>query len=145
MANIQRFFENDPFDILFKDFFKSGSPFSTAVSSNFNYPVDIVNTKDATIIDIAAAGLDKDDISVTYEDECLRVKYQKNQETEEKGEDGVTVVHRGITRRSFDQAWKLGRKYDVEAIKTKLDKGILTITIPFKKDAQQKQFNIEVE
>jgi len=57
----------------------------------------------------------------------------------------VTVVHRGITRRSFDQAWKLGRKYDVEAIKTKLDKGILTITIPFKKDAQQKQFNIEVE
>ena len=145
MANIKRFFEDDPFDILFKDFFKSGSPFSTAVSSNFNYPVDIVNTKDATIIDIAAAGLDKDDIKVTYEDEVLRVKYQKQEETEEKTADGVTVVHRGIARRSFDQAWKLSRKYDVSKINVKLDKGILTITLPFKEGEEKKDFTIDIQ
>lgn len=140
------FDESDPFEILFKDFFKSGSNFSTACSAAFNYPVDVYNTKEGTTIEIAAAGLDKEDINITYEDEILRVTYKKEEtteSTEDANKEDVNVIHRGIARRSFDQAWKLGRKYDVDGIKTKLDKGILTITIPYKADSDTRTFTIE--
>lgn len=130
-------------DLFFKDFFKDDTLFTSAAMSQYTYPVDVIENEEGLKIDIAAVGLDREDISIEIENgNEVRVKYEKkSEENSEKKEPNY--YHRGISRKSFNFGWKIGNKYDISKIDAKLDKGLLTISFPFAEKEVAKKIEIK--
>ena len=134
MTNLTRFMRNemepwfsDPLDVLFRNFFDSNSFFLPVTQADFKYPVDIHETEKSLNIEIAVAGLDKDDISIEEEDRVLRISYNKK---EEENKD-KHYLQRSIAKRSFCFDWKIADdKFDLKKIDATMEKGILKISIP---------------
>lgn len=129
----------DDFDVLFRDFFDTRSKFSQIPQTHFTYPVDIISKQNGININIAIVGVEKKDVQIFMEDDVLRVSYKHPDVPENKDE---TYIQRGITRRSFDFAWKLSSKLDSKNINATMDKGILSIAILYKADKEKR--NIEI-
>ncbi len=117
-------FELDPFDLLWRDLFDAQSHFS-AITQKVSHPVDIFETQDGIRFEIAAVGLDQEDIEILVEGDSLRIKYDKT-----KPFDQETAIYRGIKRSGFDLSWKISTKFDLSQLKASLDKGLLLLTIP---------------
>lgn len=130
-------FELDPFDLLWRDLFENNSRFS-AITQKVTHPVDIFETEDGIRFEIAAVGLDKDDISITVDSDQLRITYEKP-----KPIDQETVIYRGIKRSGFDLSWKIATKFDLTNLEATLDKGLLVLTIP--RAVEQKVKKIEIK
>ena len=52
-------------------------------------------------------------------------------------------IHKGIARRSFNLGWKISPKCDIKKISATMDKGLLSIFIPFTKEATPKSVTIK--
>ena len=52
-------------------------------------------------------------------------------------------IWRGIGRRSFDLAWKISSDLDLHKASATMDKGLLTIDIPFAESRAPKQLTIK--
>jgi HSP20 family protein len=117
-------FELDLFDLLWRDLQDTQSHFS-AITQKVSHPVDIFETQDGIRFEIAAVGLDQDDIEILVEGDSLRIKYDRI-----KPFDRETFIYRGIKRSGFDLSWKISTKFDLSQLKASLDKGLLYLTIP---------------
>jgi HSP20 family protein len=134
LSHLPRLFENrlihnddlQPFDIMFRNLFETGS-FFEPIYNHLKYPVDIYETDNALKIEIALPNIDKEDIFIDEIDDCLRVSYNKKEETENSNNK---YIQRGITRKSFDFAWKISDKFNLKKIEASMDKGLLKIEIP---------------
>lgn len=122
----------DPFDLLWKNLFDQNSSFST-LGDKISYPVDIIETENGVVLELAVVGLGYEDIDIEVSNDILRIKYAKDNEG--KPQLG-NYIHKGIARRSFDLAWKISSKLDLNALEATLDKGLLRIEIPLL-DAQE--------
>jgi len=117
-------FELDPFDLLWRDLLETQSHFS-AITQKVTHPVDIYETEAGIRFEIAAVGLEKEDIEILIEGDQLRIKYDKVRPLDQEA-----AIYRGIKRGSFDLSWKISSKFDLNKLGAKLDKGLLTLTIP---------------
>lgn len=134
MTNIARFLnhnEVEPWDLLFRDLFKTDSFFLPAINSKPGYPVDIYEDDKTATIEIAAVGLNKEDIQIEETDGLLTVSYEKG---EEQNEEKPNYIQRGIAKRSFCLSWKFSDKYNLKKIDATMDKGILKLQIPKKEE-----------
>lgn len=132
MTTLAKFLDHntfEPFDILFKDFFSRDSFFTPIESCKSSYPTDIYEDGDNLIIDIAVAGLDKEDIKIEEEHGILKVSYDKKEEVSNDNKE-KRYVQRSIARRSFNLGWRISDKFDLGKIKAEMDKGVLKISIP---------------
>lgn len=134
------FFEVD--DIFFKDLFNTNSLFKSVYDTKVNYPVDVKNTKEGVEIDVAAIGLDKKDIDIDINSNVLTISYQKD---ELKKEKDVEYIHNGISRRSFNLAWRISDKCDLSKTTASLDKGLLKVKIPYASEKQNKQLTVKID
>jgi HSP20 family molecular chaperone IbpA len=116
----------DPFDLLWKNLFDQNSSFST-LGEKISYPVDIIETSNGVVFELAVVGLDYEDIDIEVSNDVLRIKYSKENEG---SQPTVNYIHKGIARRSFDLAWKISSKLNLSALDATLDKGLLRIEIP---------------
>ena len=120
------------FDNLFNDFFNtvSRTPF-TAVEQRSNYPrVDIRETRDSVTVDATVPGLNKEDVSIDYEDGHLKISAEKQSPNADE------FVHREIHRSAFSRWFSVDEDtYEVGRIDASLNNGILSITIPKKDEA----------
>lgn len=132
----------DDFDVLFRDFFDTRSKFSQIPQTNFSYPVDIISKQEGIVINIAIVGVEKKDVNISLEDDILRVSYQHPEVPDPNEQSKETYLHRGITRRSFDFAWKLSSKLDSTNINATMDKGILQIILLYKEDQSKRNIQI---
>ena len=96
-----------------------------AITQKVTHPVDIYETEAGIRFEIAAVGLDKEDIEILVEGDQLRIKYEKVRPIDQE-----SAIYRGIKRGSFDLSWKISSKFDLNKLGAKLDKGLLTLTIP---------------
>ena len=71
-----------PYDLLFRDFFKSELDFQPAMQAKLTHPVDIFENKHGLHFDIACTGLTKNDIEINIEGDILRISYTKPQNVE---------------------------------------------------------------
>ena len=126
----------DPFDIVWKNFFDGQSNFNT-IQQKINYPVDIYETEKGLRFELAVVGLDKEDIQILIESDTLRVTHDRQEEQER------TYLQKGITRRSFDLAWKVAAKYDLTKLEAKMDKGLLIIDVPYSESKAPKKISIK--
>lgn len=132
MTNIARFLDHntlEPWDLLFKDFFNRDSFFAPAISTKSSYPTDIYEDDEQVTIEVAAAGLNKEDIRIEECDGLLSVSYDKTTESKENDEN-CNYHQRGIAKRSFSLSWKFSDRFDLSKIEAEMDKGILKISVP---------------
>ena len=72
------------------------------------------------VIELALAGLSKDDLEVKVEDQTLTVR-----SVEKKQEEDGELLHRGISYRQFSRSWTLAE--DVIVNDAKMANGMLTV------------------
>lgn len=128
-------FELDPFDLLWRDLFDTQSHFS-AITQKVTHPVDIYETTDGIRFEVAAVGLNKEDISIIVDGDQLRITYEKPNEPVE------IPIYRGIKRSSFNITWKISTKFDLNKLEASLDKGLLVLSIPVAEGKAVKQIQI---
>ena len=89
-----------------------------------NYPpYDIVKTGSLTYdIQVALAGYGKKDISVSFEDNILKIESVKSKD-EKEVEDNEGVLHKGIAKRNFSKSFTIAD--DVEIKGAELKDGLL--------------------
>jgi HSP20 family molecular chaperone IbpA len=128
----------DPLDIVWKNFFDTNSNFNT-INQKISYPVDIYETEKGLRFELAVVGLTESDLDIQVEGDTLRVKYENSKIDELK----IRYLQRGITRRSFDLAWKVASKFELSKLNAKMDKGLLIIDIPYSESKAPKKISIK--
>tara|TARA_Y100000593_G_scaffold84952_1_gene161246 strand:- start:3150 stop:3563 length:414 start_codon:yes stop_codon:yes gene_type:complete len=131
-------FGTSPFDILFRDFFKSEEEFAPFNQIRVNHPVDIYEANDGLNIDIACVGLSKKDIDLTIEGDILRVEYKK-----EKGSEPAEYIQRNIAKRAFNFGWRISRRFDLSNLEAKLQNGLLHLFAPLTEESKPKSVTIK--
>ena len=93
-----------------------------------NYPpYNIVKTGSLTYdIQVALAGYSKKDITVSFEDNILKIESVKSKE-EKEVEDNQGVLHQGIAKRNFSKNFTIAE--DVEIKGAELKDGLLRVSL----------------
>ena len=127
-----------PTDLLFKNFFETDSHFQSHAEIKPYYPCDLFTDDDGLHIEIAAVGINKNDIKIETAENQIKVIYDKADEV-----NSVDYIHRGIARRSFNLGWKISPKFNLNKVKADMDKGLLSIFIPIADEAKPKAVTIK--
>lgn len=99
-----------------------------SVNATNKYPLtDIAYDEKSLVlfIDIALAGVRKEDIDISVEDNILTVKGSMQKDTQE----GIVFTREHIARRDFVRKIKLSQRYIGEEIKASHENGILSLSI----------------
>ena len=132
-------FGTSPFDILFKDFFKTDGDYTPFNQIKVNHPVDIYEANEGLNIDIACVGLTKKDIDLTIEGDILRVEYKKDNGSNTDSE----YIQRNIAKRAFNFGWRISRRFDLTKLEAKLQNGLLSLHAPLTEDSKPKKVTIK--
>jgi HSP20 family protein len=128
-----------PYDLLFRDFFKSELDFQPAASAKIQHPVDIFETQHGLHFEVACTGLSKDDVEINIEGDILRISY--NKETREYVERNY--IYKGVAKRSFNLGYKIASKFDLSKAEAMMENGLLAIRIPYADEAKPKILKIK--
>ena len=128
-----------PFDLLFRDFFKSELDFQPAIEAKISHPVDIFETKYGLHFEVACTGLSKEDINLDIEGDILKISYNK----ETKEYEDRTYIHQGVAKRSFNLGYKIASKFDLSKAEAIMENGLLGIRIPFAEESKPKSIKIK--
>lgn len=126
-----------PFDLLFKDFFKSELNFQPAIEAKISHPVDIFETEHGLHFEVACTGLTKKDVELNIEGDILKISYTKEDEPTK------TYIHKGIAKRSFNLGYKIASKFDLSNAEAEMENGLLKITVPFAEESKPKTLKIK--
>jgi HSP20 family protein len=138
----------DPFERFFGDLAEPfGTWFGRGVQGDAWTPaVNIEETDDAYLVSAELAGMKKDDVDISVENNVLTISGERKWEkTDEKGE-GKTAnrqLHRvECGYGAFSRSFALPRQVAAEKVQAKLDNGILHITIPKDEKVRPKRIPI---
>lgn len=125
---------NDPF------FIGWDSNFAKMQSSNSNYPIyDLVKFDNGAYgISLAVAGFDRENISVSVDNNTLKIEGFINGERW----DGE-YVHEGIAKRSFERTFSLGQYMEVSS--AEIENGLLHILIEKNIPEEKKPKTIKIK
>jgi len=128
------------FDVLVRNFFDTDSTFTKLSNRIINHPVDIYETKEGLVFEIACTGLDKVDVQIEVENDLLKVSHKKE---EVNGKSTTHNYYSGIAKRSFDLGWKVASRFNLAKISAELDRGLLKILVPVAPDKATKLIEIK--
>ncbi len=123
---VNEFFNDDWFDGFF----------GLAPIKNSMPTVNIIEEKDQFKLEVAAPGLDKEDFKIDLHNDILTLSAEKKQENEEKNKK---YLRREFSYCNFKRSFTLPDYVDTDKIEAKHKNGILTITIPKKEEAKEKE------
>ena len=103
--------------------------------------VDVVETERAYEVTADLPGMDEKNIEVKVADGVLMIKGEKQQEKEEKKKD-YHLQERSFG--SYQRSFELPEGVDTDRIEASFKKGVLTVTLPKKPEAQKSTKKIEV-
>jgi len=131
------------FPLFFNDFFKD----DWKVGTSTNVPaINVKESEEAFVVEVAAAGMTKDDFCVTLDDDndlVITMEKKSEGETQNKAE---RYLRREFTFAKFRQTMVLPDNVNKEKIEAKVENGVLTVQLPkmTEKDIQKKQRAIAV-
>lgn len=134
---------DETMDLLWKSFFDKNAVYRPITEKAVQHPVDIQETDNGLKIEIAAVGLEDSDLDIIIDSETLRVAYRKSDDEKEAEANEYRYFQRSIKKASFDIAWKVSSKYELAKMSASLDKGLLTLEIPFAKENKPKKIEIK--
>ena len=132
-----------PFDLLFKDFFKSDINFRPAIEAKPSHPVDIYENKNGLHFEIACTGLTKSDVQIDIEGDVLRINYNKPKEEDCCEVNDCNYIYKGVARRSFNLGYKIASKFDLSQAEASMKDGLLKISVPYAESAKPKVLKIK--
>lgn len=112
------------------DRFFSGFPFFNSPGKQAGTFIPKVNVTEADsqiIVTAELPGMEKDDVKLTLTDEYLTLSGEKRSESE-KTENGATYYEASYG--SFRRVVPLDVEIDADNIHARMDKGVLTVTLP---------------
>ena len=109
-------------------------------TSNFNTgitlpKVNIIETADAFIVEMAVPGLKKSDFDINIDNELLSISTETKEENEQRE---VNYTRREFGYSSFKRTFTLPESVNDEKINASYKEGILSILLPKKEEAKQK-------
>jgi len=106
---------------------------------NCETPVNIVNNENAFILEMAAPGYSKEEISINLEQQLLKI----SAETKENQTDDNKYLRREFSLNGLSRSFTLPKNIDTEKISADFRDGILKITLPRKQeDVIKKEISI---
>jgi HSP20 family protein len=127
-----------PFDLLFRNLFETGDTFTPATEAKQQYPINIFEDDLGLTFELACTGIPKEAIEVKLEGDMITFSYDKDKTPEPER----NYIHRGIAKRSFNLAYKLGTKFTPNKASANFNDGLLIVTVPFAKEAAPKVLKI---
>lgn len=133
---------NGTFPFIFDDFFiRPAYDWSLTNNSKTNSTIPAVNVKETPesyVVEVAAPGMDKKDFSVQVNDSKLTIRSEKSTEKEES--DKSTYTTREFSYQSFERTFNLPKDLvDTDKIEAKYVNGILNLLIPKKEKEHAKE------
>lgn len=122
-------YEKDPFSFIDK-----------FIDSHFglNYyrdtDVKVLDNENGYVVHVSAPGLEKDDFSISLEDETLTVEYSEK-----------TSDNKSFFCKSFKKSWKMPKNISLDDVSAKYEQGILSITIPKVEPEKPKRKTVKIE
>ena len=129
---------NNPFDLLFRNLFDTGATFEPAGEAKQQYPINIFEDDLGLTFELACTGIPKDAIEVKLEGDTILFSYDKSKTPDPER----NYIHRGIAKRSFNLAYKLGTKFIANRAIANFNDGLLIVSIPFAKESTPKIIKI---
>ncbi|MFY7672312.1 Hsp20/alpha crystallin family protein [Tenacibaculum sp. MEBiC06402] len=123
---------------LFDDFFMSGFPsiFSSDLTTETSVPkVNIKETNDSFIVEMAVPGMKKSDFDVSVDNNLLSISSIVEYNNEETSEN---YTRKEFSYSSFERRFKLPETVDDEKIKANYTDGILEVILPKREEAKKK-------
>ena len=104
--------------------------------------VDVSDGEKAYEVTAELPGMDEKDIEVNIVNGGLRIRGEKKEEKEEKKKDYYLSERR---YGSFERYFRVPEGVDTDKIEASFKKGVLTVTLPKKPEAQKPEKKIEVK
>jgi len=102
--------------------------------------VDISETQEAFIVKAELPGVEKEDVSVNFENSILTIRGEKKVETEDKKRHRVECAYG-----SFIRSFTLPQTIKADKIEAVYKNGILNLTIPQADEAKPKQIEVKIK
>ena len=128
----------NPFDLLFRNLFEAEASFIPAEQAKQQYPINIFEDDLGLTFELACTGIPKEAIEVKLEGDTINFSYDKAKTPDPDRK----YIHRGIAKRSFNLAYKLGTKFNPTKVAANFTDGLLVVTVPFAKEAAPKVIKI---
>ncbi len=120
------------FNGLFNDLLQDFS-FPQKWETEFKQPrVNIKETNEYYELELAAPGLNKEDIKINIDKNLLTISYDIKEETEES----IKLIKKEFEKQSFKRTFTLDDKIDSERINAKYNNGILKLQLPKKEEVK---------
>ncbi len=99
--------------------------------------VNIRETGDEFIIEVAVPGMNKQDFKIECDHQLLQISYNRTEERK-AGTTGNDYVRREYSFESFNRSFQLPESVNTEKVNAKYEDGILRVTIAKKEEARKK-------
>lgn len=104
--------------------------------------VDVIEKEDTYEVTAELPGMDEKNIEVKLEDGGLRIKGEKQEQKEEK-KKGYYLHERQFG--TFERYFSIPESVDIDKIEASFKKGVLTVTLPKRPEAQKPSKKIDVK
>lgn len=116
------------FDDYFNDSFLNRAYSSNGLqASSSTAAVNVEETEKDYRIELAAPGVNKEDLKVSVKEGILTISYEKKEENEEEKNN---YTRREFSYNSFSRSFSLPDETDAENVVAKHKNGILTVSVP---------------
>jgi HSP20 family protein len=87
-------------------------------------------------IEMAVPGFSREDIKITVEEDVLKIFSERNKEEANKENAEKSFTMREFGHRDFCRSFSLNEKIDQDGIRAEYSNGILSLTLPRKKEVK---------
>jgi HSP20 family protein len=134
---------NRLFDEFFRDFgLAPARRFETGRLEGLSPRVDVSETDDAVAVSADLPGLDRDDVSVEVDEECLRIRGERKDDREDRGRHWY---RREQTFGSFERVIPLPCRIKPDGATATFKKGVLNVTLKKHEEARAQRRVIDIE
>lgn len=113
-----------------------------SLSKKDSVPVNVKETADNYILEVAAPGFEKSDFKINLEKQVLTISADK---TTEENQESVKVIRKEFRLQSFKRSFTLDDKIDATNIEATYINGLLTLNLPKKEVVKASATTINVK
>lgn len=113
-----------------------------SLSKKDSVPVNVKETADNYILEVAAPGFEKADFKINLEKQVLTISADK---TAEENQESVKVIRKEFRLQSFKRSFTLDDKIDATNIEATYINGLLTLNLPKKEVVKASATTINVK